>query len=141
MINPTDEQKKTYQVLHDAQQLAISALKPGVPLRQVYEQVSNKIKELNLDLSNKTPLVFGYGIGLEFRESILAINAKNEKEIEDGMAFNVYVAVESLKTNSKEYAIYIGDTVVVRNGGNEIVTAEISKAYKNITYSLQTETN
>ena len=83
------------------------------------------------------PVNFGYGIGLEFRESILAINSKNEKEIEEGMVFNVYVAMDGFKFHNKEYAIYIGDTVIVRNGGNEIVTFEISKAYKNITYSLQ----
>lgn len=66
-------------------------------------------------MKDKIPTNFGFGIGLEFRESNLYINGKNEKEVEEGMVFNVVVGFDNL-TNEKEkiYAIQISDTVAVR---------------------------
>ena len=53
-------------------------------------------------------------IGLEFRESNLMINAKNEKIIQPGMVFNIIVAVTGLKSlKNKNYAIHISDIAIV----------------------------
>ncbi|KAG6408664.1 hypothetical protein SASPL_131682 [Salvia splendens] len=58
-----------------AHEAAIHALKPG-----------NKVRT---------------GIGLEFRESGLTLNAKNERLLKEGMAFNVSLGFKDLQSNPK----------------------------------------
>jgi nucleosome binding factor SPN SPT16 subunit len=81
-------------------------------------------------------------IGLEFRESNLYINGKNEKEVEEGMVFNVVVGFDNL-TNEKDkiYAIQISDTVAVRKQSqpNAVMTYKVSRKYEDISYSIQDE--
>ena len=57
---------------------------------------------------------FGYGIGLEFKESVILISNKTERNVENGMCFNVMVGANNLQTiNGKTYAIMIADTLII----------------------------
>lgn len=79
---------------------------------------------------------------MEFRESNLYINAKNDKEVEEGMVFNVVVGFDNLLNDKeKPYAIQISDTVAVRkqNQPNAVMTFKVSRRYEDISYSIQDE--
>ena len=80
----------------------------------------------------------GFGIGLEFKESNLLINAKNNREIKKNMVFNVALAFNELKNEkSKSYAIMVADTVIITAEGNEVATNQISVKYEDVSYSLE----
>jgi nucleosome binding factor SPN SPT16 subunit len=55
----------------------------------------------------------GHGIGLEFRESILIINDKNEKLLQENMVFNISLNFTGLKNNGSDYAINLCDTILI----------------------------
>lgn len=114
-IDASDEQKQNYNLLYEAENAVISKLKPGATLKSVYEYAHNLIKTKKAALVNNLPPNFGFGIGLEFRENNLAINAKSERTVEAGMVFNVTMSFNKLQTRrGKSYAIMISDTVIVR---------------------------
>ncbi|TKW42220.1 hypothetical protein SEVIR_1G369300v4 [Setaria viridis] len=93
----------------------------------------------------------GTGIGLEFRESGLNLNAKNYRRIKQGMVFNISlglhnVQAETTSEKTKQFSLLLADTVVVTekgnrfkkktDKGNEILTAPCSKAVKDVAYSF-----
>lgn len=58
----------------------------------------------------------GFGTGIEFRESALLIGPKNTAVAKKGQVYNVNLGFSDLSnpdSNSKKYALFIGDTVVV----------------------------
>lgn len=141
-IDPTSDQKKIYLKVYELQNMLATSLKPGTKLKTVYENAVNFIKEKVPQLKDKIPTNFGFGIGLEFRESNLYINAKNEKEVEEGMVFNVVVGFDNLlNEKEKAYAIQVSDTVAVRkqNQPNAAMTYKVSRKYEDISYSIQDE--
>ena len=71
-------------------------MRPGTTINVVYEKALNFIKEKNPNLVDSLIGYFGYGIGLEFKESVLLISPKTEKNVEIGMCFNVMVAANNL---------------------------------------------
>ena len=79
----------------------------------------------------------------EFRESYLALNAKNEQVVRAGMFFNVSLGFQGLKNEAakddkaRSYAILLGDTVLVKADKPEICTNLSSKAYSEVGYSFK----
>jgi len=54
-------------------------------------------------------------MGLEFKEVNLLISFKNERIVEEGMIFNILIAIDGLKNKKdKPYAVMLCDTVIVR---------------------------
>ena len=80
---------------------------------------------------------FGFGIGFNFKEESLLINATNETVIEEGMSFHVRLAMTGVHKEPARSVVAIGDTVVVRPDGNQILTRGIQKKYAEISYSLE----
>ena len=113
-------------------------LKPGNKLSQVHQKGVEFLKEKAPNLLEKIGQNMGFGIGLEFKESNLLINAKNNREIKKNMVFNVALAFNELKNEkSKSYAIMVADTVIITAEGNEIATNQISVKYEDVSYSLE----
>ena len=63
--------------------------------------------------------VFRFGMGIEFRESTLLIGPKNNVLAKRGQVFNINLGFSNLTNpdakddESKTYAFFVGDTVVV----------------------------
>eukprot|EP01015_Nassula_variabilis_P035675 TRINITY_DN9013_c0_g1_i2.p1 TRINITY_DN9013_c0_g1~~TRINITY_DN9013_c0_g1_i2.p1 ORF type:complete len:168 (+),score=41.78 TRINITY_DN9013_c0_g1_i2:62-505(+) len=109
-------------------------------IKAVYEKALNFIKEKNNSLVEHLLSYFGYGIGLEFKESVTLISAKSEKIVEAGMCFNVLVGANNLQTSTgKSYAIMMADTLIVGESQNEVITISVSKKYEDVSYSLSEE--
>ena len=71
----------------------------------------------------------GFGMGLEFRESSYQLNAKNTKQVKEGMVLNVGMGFNNLDrtkfpndSKKKSYALFIADTVVVQARGEPLVS-------------------
>ena len=118
--------------------IILQNLKPGNKLSQVHQKGVEFLKEKAPILLEKISQSMGFGIGLEFKESNLLINAKNNREIKKNMVFNVALAFNELKNEkSKSYAIMVADTVIITAEGNEVATNQISVKYEDVSYSLE----
>ncbi|KAL6137859.1 hypothetical protein ACLB2K_063148 [Fragaria x ananassa] len=82
-------QSKAYKVLLKAQEAAISKLKSGNKLSVAYQAAVSVVEKDALELAGNLTKTAGTGIGLEYRESGLKLNAKNDRIFKQGMVFNV----------------------------------------------------
>lgn len=109
-------------------------------LSQVFQKGADFLKEKAPQLFEKIGPNFGFGIGLEFKENNLVLNAKNNREVKKNMVFNVALAFNDLKSEkSKNYAIMLADTVIITADNNEIATNQISVKYEDVSYSLEVQ--
>jgi len=143
-VNPTKGQEKVYKLLLELQQEAISALRVGAPLNAAYQAASNRLKSKAAHLEKNFTKNVGFGTGIEFREASLQLNAKNEARVRAGMTFNVAVGLENLEApdatdkRGKVYAMFLADTVVVKEeGAPEVFTERAPKAWADVSYSLK----
>ncbi|KAD7116726.1 hypothetical protein R6Q59_006536 [Mikania micrantha] len=141
LIDSNTTQSKAYQVLLKAHEAAVAALKPGNKACDVYKAALAVVKKEAFELTSNLTKSAGTGIGLEFRESGLALNEKNEKILKAGMVLNVSLGFQNMqskssKAKSQNYALLIADTVVVTATGHDVATSLSSKAFKDIAYSF-----
>jgi len=78
---------------------------------------------------------FGFGIGNNFKEDLLLINATNETKVEAGMIFHIRITVRDQKEGEqKETIIAIGDTIIFENNDNVAILTE--NIPRKISYTL-----
>ncbi|CAN4110891.1 unnamed protein product [Withania somnifera] len=141
LIDSTQMQTKAYEVLLKAQEAAIGALKPGNKVSAIYQAALAVVDRDAPELVNSMTKSAGTGIGLEFRESGLILNGKNDKLLRPGMVFNVSLGFHNLKneTNkekSRNFSLLLADTVIVTKDGRDVITHLSSKALKDVAYSF-----
>ena len=95
----------------------------------------NLVAERNSEL--KVHSNFGFGIGFNFKEDRLLINAENTTEIEEGMTFHVRMAITGVHKEPARSIVALGDTILVKEDGNQVLTQGIQKKYNEISYSLE----
>lgn len=141
LINPSDEDKSNYQALLDIHKNVINALKAGIKISKAYSHVIEYVKEKYPHLADSLPTSFGFGMGYEFKEACLVINAKNEREVKVGNTFTVITSLKNLKgRNNVTYALHLSDTLVINNDKRaDVLTEGISKKLDDIGYALEDE--
>lgn len=144
LIDANPNQSEAYKVLLKAQEAAIAALKPGNKASAVYQAALAVVEKEAPELVGNLTKSAGTGIGLEFRESGLSLNAKNDKVLKPGMVFNVSLGFQGLKTQavnpkSQNFALLLADTVVIGEKGPEVTTSLSSKSLKDVAYSFNEE--
>jgi nucleosome binding factor SPN SPT16 subunit len=141
LIDAIPTQSKSYETLLKAHEAAIEALKSGNPMSAVYNAAVAVIERDAPNLLPHLTKTAGTGIGLEFRESGLSLNAKNDRQIKLGMIFNVSLGLQNVQAETtsektKQFSLLLADTVLVTEKGHDILTAPCSKAVNDIAYSF-----
>ncbi|KAK1318818.1 FACT complex subunit SPT16 [Acorus calamus] len=145
LIDANVMQSKSYEVLLKAHEAAISALKPGNKAAAAYQAAISIVERESPELLPHLTKSAGTGIGLEFRESGLSLNAKNDRVLKAGMVFNVSLGFQNLQSQTKnpkteKFSLLIADTVIVSEKNPdkkpEVVTSISSKAVKDVAYSF-----
>lgn len=141
LIDANPIQSKAYGVLLKAHEVAINALKPGNSADAAYQAAISLVERESPELVAHLTKSAGTGIGLEFRESGLNLNSKNDRVLKSGMVFNVSLGFQNLLTESgnpktEKFSLLLADTVVVGEKNPEIVTGVSSKAVKDVAYSF-----
>ena len=120
MVNPTDEQQRTYEFVNELMDLALDTLRPGVPLSKVYEVVLDQVRNKRPELEEKMVKNVGFVVGIEFRDNTLMVSAKTQTRARAGMTLVINVGFENilnpdaLVKEDKTYALFVADTVVVQ---------------------------
>lgn len=146
LIDPTKKQEAEYLALLAAHEAAVKALIEGAKMDAAYEAVVQTLTKLGQeDLVNALTKNVGSGIGLEFREANGVLNNKNDRKVRAGMVFNVSLGVQKLTnpeakdSKSREYALQIADTVLVKSNGvaPEVLTSQCPKDWDKVSYTLK----
>lgn len=144
LIDPPKSQETNYNFLLELQSFVISEMKPGVPLKEIWEKGVEFVQTKRPDLEPHLVTNFGFGMGIEFRESEFLINSKNNNEIQSNMVFNLAIGLqdltneESTDSKGKKYALLISDTVRVTPSECVVLTPEL-KALDEISFSFNEE--
>ncbi|EEF29061.1 FACT complex subunit SPT16 [Ricinus communis] len=144
LIDANSMQSKAYEVLLKAHEAAIGALKPGNKFSAAYQAAVTVVKNEAPELVPHMTKSAGTGIGLEFRESALNLNAKNDRVIKVNMVFNVSLGFQNLQNQTKnpkiqKFSLLLADTVIVGQTNPDVVTFKTSKAVKDVAYSFNEE--
>ncbi|XP_057464281.1 FACT complex subunit SPT16-like isoform X2 [Actinidia eriantha] len=141
LIDANAMQSKAYEVLLKAHDAAISSLKPGNKAGDAYQAALSVVEKDAPEFVASLTKSAGTGIGLEFRESGLNLNGKNERVLKPGMVFNVSLGFQNLQTETnnpktQKFAVLLADTVIVGEKNAEVLTSISSKAVKDVAYSF-----
>ncbi|CAF1745882.1 unnamed protein product [Brassica oleracea var. botrytis] len=139
LIDATNLQSKAYEVLLKAHEAAINAMRRGRKLSSVYQAALSVVEKEAPELVDKLTKSAGTGIGLEFRESGLNINARNDKVLRSQMAFNVSLGFQNMECESKKkkFSLFLADTVIVKDEDPEILTGKCSKLVTDVSYDKE----
>uniref|UniRef100_A0A2P2I040 FACT complex subunit n=1 Tax=Hirondellea gigas TaxID=1518452 RepID=A0A2P2I040_9CRUS len=144
MVNPTEKMQKNYEFLLTVYEKLIDKLKAGRRLSSVYEDVHSYVSSERKDLVDKLTKSFGFGTGIEFRESGLVIGPKTNTRALKGQVYNLSIGFTDLTNHdakdagAKKYAFFIGDTVLVNDGAPAtLLTGGSKKKLKNVAIFLK----
>lgn len=116
---PTDEQRRFFECDLAAQQAGVTALRPGVPVKTVFQACADVIAERGL--AHHAPLErVGHGVGLDVHEPP-SIARNGETLIEEGMV----LTVEPIFTDQPDGRIgnfALEDVVAVTADGHEVLS-------------------
>ncbi|KAI3719152.1 hypothetical protein L6452_20046 [Arctium lappa] len=127
-------QIKAYQVLLKAHEAAVGALKPGKKANAVYKAAYAVVEKEAPELIPNLKKSVGARIGLEFLESRLILNKKNERILNPGMVLNVSLGFQCMRSEAMDwhYALLLADTVIVTVNGCEVETSLSRKALEDV---------
>lgn len=134
LIDPTPAIEANYDILLDLQtHIAQSLLKDGAVAKDVYAGALDYLKTKNPDLVDKFTKNAGWLTGLEFRDSTLVLNAKNERKLANGQIVSLTIGFNNLTSDKKNYALLLTDTYKVSEG-EAISLSNYQKSRKEITF-------
>lgn len=133
LIDPTPEMEKNYDILLEVQDhITKNLLKEGKIAKDVYEGALEFIKSKDESLVSHFTKNAGWLTGIEFRDSTLVLNAKNERPLVNGQVVSLTIGFSNL-SKSKPYALLLTDTYKV--GESEaILLTSYQKARKEVTF-------
>ncbi|MBT9332381.1 M24 family metallopeptidase [Paracidobacterium acidisoli] len=112
---PTPEQRKIFDIVREAQEAAISAIRPGVTGADVDEAARKVIR--NAGYESLFPHVTGHGLGFRYHESIYLLSPSSEEVLEEGALVTVEPGIYSESVGG----FRIEDDVLVTKTGSEIL--------------------
>lgn len=110
---PSDEQRRIHRLVADAQRAGVAAVRAGVACADVDGAARGVLQAAGYDFGHGT----GHGVGLEVHEAPTV-----RKESVDTLAAGMVVTVEPGLYLPGFAGVRIEDTVVVKEGGCEILT-------------------
>ncbi len=112
--------KKLYNLVLDAQLIAISKIKPGVAFCEIDAAARNYFKKHAVKDNFLHSL--GHGVGLEIHETPF-VNSKNTQIVKSGMVFTVEPGLYF----PNKFGIRIEDIIVVTEKGCEVLSGSLDK--------------
>jgi len=143
LVDPSQEVQDLYTYLVSLEDLIVAKMQAGVKLSSVYSAAMDNVKKERPELVEKMNKNFGFAMGIEFREGCLVIGPNCDAKLKKGMVFNVNVGVTGITqkgakdSKGKTVALFVGDTVEVREGEAGVLLTGSKKKVKNIAIFLK----
>jgi len=113
---PSREQLRHYTAVHEAQQLGIEKLRPGILASELYEIMQTSLRK-NLKNPTFVRTNYGHGIGRDVYDAP-TIAAADDTPLEAGMVLNIEAPDHELGFGG----LTLEDTVLLRDDGVEYLT-------------------
>ncbi|KAK2556910.1 FACT complex subunit SPT16 [Acropora cervicornis] len=145
LYEPTEEQQDCYNLLLATLDIILDKLRHGVKLCDVYNAALEHVAKQKPKLQPNFVKNVGFGMGIEFREGSLLITSRNTHVAKRGMVFNVNAGFSGLVNDSakdsenKDYALFVGDTVLVNEDSPATLLTAAKKKIANIGIFLKDE--
>jgi nucleosome binding factor SPN SPT16 subunit len=98
LVDPPRSVSEHYELLTQLHDACQRAMRPGKPLKAVHKAaVDFLLREEKEDLIPYLPKSLGFGMGLDFRDGMLALSAKNPATFKPGMTFALVSSFANLK--------------------------------------------
>jgi len=149
MIDPPPRVENAYNILLSLYDKCLEKMIPGNDLKDVLECAKEFVSKKDPSLVPHLPKTLGFGIGLEFRDSSLLLNATNSTRFADGMVFTLSIGFQDvpLVDSDKEraaapikklekFSLLIADTVCIRKNDVPDILTKISKAFGDVVYNI-----
>ncbi|EPY53715.1 FACT complex component Spt16 [Schizosaccharomyces cryophilus OY26] len=139
LFDPSPEQQKNYSFLVALQRKLIEYCRDGTVIKDIYTKILGFIRSKRPELESHFVKNLGAGIGIEFRESSLLVNAKNTRTLKAGMTMNLSIGFANLvnprpkNSHPREYSLLLVDTIQVTRG-DPVVFTDSPKAQADISY-------
>lgn len=120
LVDPNASQESNYKLLLNIHETLIKDARDGVIIKDLYNKALGIIKTKRPELEKHFLKSLGGGIGIETRDTTLAINPKNTRVLKDGMTLCIstgFSDIENQPPQSKEYKKYsllLSDTIRIR---------------------------
>lgn len=124
LVEPNKAQENMYKLLLSVHDTVMKELRDGVAAKDVYNKAVAVVKAKKPELVEHFVKSVGVGIGIESKDPTLTLNAKNGRQIKDGMTFTITTGFSNLENpNAKDkkregtYSLLLSDTVRVTSAG------------------------
>jgi nucleosome binding factor SPN SPT16 subunit len=149
-VDPVESVRLNYSILLELRRECLAIMLAGQCVGSVAEMANNFIRQRYPHLLKFLPKSFGFGLGLDFRESSLIMNTKNQRKFAQNMVFNLAIGFHDLElTNMQKadalgsirklskYSMLIADTVIIQSGEEppDILTKH-SVEWKDVSYFI-----
>ncbi|KAI4288662.1 MAG: hypothetical protein L6R35_002080 [Caloplaca aegaea] len=121
LVDPNDAQESNYKLLLSVHEAIIKGAREGVVIKDLYNKAISVIKSSKKsELEKHFVKTVGGGIGLETKDIVLAINAKNTRVLKDGMTLYIstgFTDIENRQPQDKKgkmYSLLVTDTIRIR---------------------------
>ncbi|KAI0464257.1 hypothetical protein LJB42_001863 [Komagataella kurtzmanii] len=141
LIDPSREINKNYDFLLELRSYIMNQIKDGAVCKDVYAKALAMVNKDRPDLAKHFVKNIGSLIGLEFRDSTMVLNAKNDRVIHDGSVINLVLGFQQLKDESQPlgtYSLLIADTVRI-TGGEPILLTDSPISRSEISFYFKDE--
>jgi nucleosome binding factor SPN SPT16 subunit len=130
-IDPDDKRQAQYKAVLKVYEASLAKMLPGATLGSVYEYVRAQLADADEVLAAGLLKNVGFGIGLEFRESLLSLKADNKLVFEEHMVLCLRVGVRV----SADWSLLLADTVAVGKSGGRFLT-DAPRKFGAVSYDL-----
>ncbi|CEH15044.1 fact complex subunit spt16 [Ceraceosorus bombacis] len=120
LVDPHKSQLKHWTHLLELQtELVEKHLKAGATCKDVYDAAVKFISSKNANLAGHFVKSIGFAIGIEFRDPVYNLNAKNTRQIPKDSTFNVSLGLDKLDDpnhDGQTYSLLLIDTIRINSG-------------------------
>lgn len=117
LVDPDRDQEQNYAVLVSVQEMLIREARDGVVIKDLYGKAVDMVKAKAPALEKALVRTLGGGIGFETRDPTMLINAKNTRQLKDGMTITLAPGFSDIENaaakdkKNKKYSLFLCDTV------------------------------
>jgi nucleosome binding factor SPN SPT16 subunit len=130
-IDPDEKRQAAYKAVQKVYEAAVPKMQPGTTLGALYEFVRHSLAAADESLAVGLMKNAGFGIGIEFRESLYTIKPDSKLVFEENMVFCLRIGIRV----SADWQLLLSDTVHITKEGGRFMT-DVPRKFGAVSYDL-----
>ena len=146
MVNVPNKVETAYSTLLSLIDACLEKMIAGNEIKDVYLNAKSFLTKKDPKMLSHLPKSLGFAIGLEFRDSLLVLNDKNDNKFTENMIFTLAVGFHNIPISSEEkkgslsnldtFSLLIADTVRIQKDSIPEILTKTSKDFSDVSYTI-----